>query len=121
MISTRGVIPDLTLQWTGFSTKSCIIVDIAGSRIKGTRKRNENRALMATVPRNMDVLPIPDDVIAAVNAWGRRHQKEVKRNRIKFLNRVKQPYSWDNADLDDDQGKVIELFETDVPTVFSGS
>ena len=40
-----------TLQVTGSGTKSCNIVDMAGSRTKGTRNKNAKALTMASVPR----------------------------------------------------------------------
>ena len=45
----------LTLQWTGLVTNWCIMVEMAGSRTKGTRNRKPKMQTMARAPRKRDV------------------------------------------------------------------
>ena len=51
----KGYRINVTLQWTGSVTNWCIMVDMAGSRTNGTRKRNPKTQTMAKAPRNKDV------------------------------------------------------------------
>ncbi len=49
-----------------------------------------------------------DQVIALVNGWGRRYQKEERANKIEFLNRKKLKFNWDNDELDESSNLIQE-------------
>ena len=59
------------------------------TNIQGTKKVFDLKTGVVKKPRTVTRFPCPDRVIALVNAWGRRYQKEERANKIKFLNRKK--------------------------------
>ena len=54
------------------------------------------------------VLPMPDSVIKIINDWGKSQKNADFRNKLEFWDRLKHIYSWDNDDLDLNDGKVEE-------------
>ena len=52
--------------------------------------------------------PVPYRVIARVNKWGKKYQKETRIHKIDFLNRHKDNYAWDNDDLGDNDMALVE-------------
>ena len=56
--------------------------------------------------RTFDVLPYPDRVLKLVNAMGKMGKVEKYGNKLKFLNRHKAKFDWDNDDLEEDIGLV---------------
>ena len=42
---------------------------------------------------------LPTRVIELVNVWGRRYQKEDKKDKLELLNCQKLKYNWDNDEL----------------------
>ena len=48
----------------------------------------------------LDVVPMPNSVVDAVNKWGKRYQKEKKRKMGKFLDRLKRDFAWENDEYD---------------------
>ncbi len=62
-----------------------------------------------------------DRVIDVVEDWGRRHQKEDKKQALTFLNQKKKLYDWDNDDLKDNEGLVeSDIAHPDLPAKFPG-
>ena len=58
-------------------------------------------------PKTSTKVPMPDSVVELVNDWGKRYQKTERKESIKFRNRNKEKYTWDNNEYEDDQ-MVIE-------------
>ena len=51
---------------------------------------------------------MPDSVIKIINNWGKSQKNADFKNKLEFWDRLKQKYSWENDDLDVDDGKVEE-------------
>eukprot|EP00957_Ditylum_brightwellii_P011675 881922-Ditylum_brightwellii.AAC.1 len=43
---------------------------------------------------------MPDRIIEQMNKWGKSQKNEDFRNKLEFLDCLKQKYSWENDDLD---------------------
>ena len=73
------------------------------TNIQGTKKVFDLKTGVVKKPRTVTQFPCPDRVIALVNAWGRRYQKEERANKIEFLNRKKLKFDWDNDEMDESE------------------
>ncbi|KAL7536101.1 hypothetical protein ACHAXR_010695 [Thalassiosira sp. AJA248-18] len=62
--------------------------------------------------RTVTEFPMPDNVIKLVNAWGKRYQKTTSKSLMTFRNRNKQPFDWENDELND-ADDVIEVTRAD--------
>ncbi len=95
-----------------------IFLGPTGNR-QGTHKVFNINTGVVKKPRIITPLPMPDRVIAVVEHWGRRHQKEDKKQALTFLNRKKKLYDWDNDDLEDVEGLVeSDIAHPDLPAKF---
>ena len=70
------------------------------TNIQGTKKVFDLKTGVVKKPRTVTRFPCPDRVITLVDTWGRRYQKEERKNKLEFLNRKKLQFDWDNDDLD---------------------
>ncbi len=97
-----------------------IFLGPTGNR-QGTHKVFNINTGVVKKTRIITPLPMPDRVIAMVEDWGRRHQKEDKKQALTFLNWKKKLYDWDNDNLKDDKGLVeSDIAHPDLPTKFPG-
>ena len=69
--------------------------------IQGTKKVFDLKTGVVKKVRTIRVFPMPDNVIKVVDAWGKRYQKEKRKNLLTFRDRNKQAFSWENEELDD--------------------
>ena len=69
--------------------------------IQGTRQVFCLKTGIVHKMKTVKVFPMPDNVIKLVNAWGRRYQKVKSKDLLTFLNRKKQPFEWENEELED--------------------
>jgi hypothetical protein len=52
---------------------------------------------------------MPDSFIAEVNKWGLRSKQDKAAQKLKFLNRRREKFDWDNDDMED-----VEMVENEV-------
>jgi hypothetical protein len=90
-------------------TSPGIFLGPTGNR-QGTHKVFDIYTGVVKKPRTITPLPMPDRVIAVIEDWGRRHQKEDKASTLEFLNQKRQQYDWDNDDIEYEEG----LIEPDI-------
>jgi hypothetical protein len=88
--------------------------------IQGPKKVFDLKTGTVKKPRSITVLPIPDSFVKQVDAWGKKYQAEEKKNKLKFLNRKKLQYDWDNNELEEPEGATEELAHPDLSAEFSG-
>ena len=70
--------------------------------------------------RTVKSFPLPTRIIELVNAWGRRYQKEDKKDKLEFLNRQRLKYDWDNDELEYNERIVDDSGNVDFPAQFLG-
>ena len=96
--------PEIT-NTTTERTREAIALGPTGN-IQGTQKVFCLKTGLVLKRRKIIPLPVPDRVIKKVNQWGVRSKREEYGKKLKFLNRNRQKYDWDNDELNDEEGLV---------------
>ena len=97
-----------------------IFLGPTGNR-QGTHKVFDINTGVVKKPRTITPLPMPDRVIAVIEDWGQRHQKEDKASTLKFLNQKQQQYNWDNDNLEYNEVLIEpDIAHPDIPAEFPG-
>ena len=64
------------------------------------------------IRRTIKVLPIPDRVLKIENSWEKNLQVKEFENKLKFLNKTKRKYDWDNGNEEFDEDEALLEDET---------
>jgi hypothetical protein len=102
-------------------TRECIALGPTGNR-QGSQKVLCLRTGTVLTRRRIDEYPMPNRVIKKVNDLGRRSKRERFGRDLEFLNRKKEKYDWDSAELAED-GMVLledEGSHPDIPAEMPG-
>ena len=86
-------------------TRACIALGPSGN-IQGTQKVFELSTGLVLKRRKIIPLPMPDSVIKKVTDWGRKSLKAQSTKTLKFLNRTKEAYAWENDEFNEDEDLV---------------
>ena len=89
--------------------------------IQGLQKVFDIKTGVVVKRRKTTKMPMSDQVLNHMNEWGKKLKCEEYGIKLKFPNRTKQRYDWDNDDLDDDESIVEEdPAHPDLPTKIPG-
>ena len=94
-----SVDPDIT-NTNDARTRPCVHLGPSGN-LQGSSKCLDIGTNKVSHRRVIKVLPASKEFIAKVEALGKKGARAIKKNAIKFLNRNKEKFDWDNDDLDD--------------------
>ena len=81
-------------------TQGCVALGTAGNCQGSTQyfDLNTGKGVSCRISR---VLPYPDRVVKRVNEWGKTPRGESYSDGVKFLNRSREPFNWENEELNE--------------------
>ena len=86
-------------------THTCIALGPSGNR-QVLLKCFDLKMGKVVIWRTFEELPMTDRIVKVTNLWGNLSRKQMKKNKIEFLNRIGEKFDWDNENIDEREGIV---------------
>ena len=94
-------------------THGCVTLGTSGNW-QGSTKCFDLETGKVVTRRVVKQVPYPDRVIKRVNEWGKTPRGEKYSDGLEFLNRKKQPFDWENEELNETLPEVEEHIYPDI-------
>ena len=94
-------------------THGCVALGTSG-HWQGSKKCFDLKTGKVVTLRIVKELPYPDRVTKRVNEWGKTSRGEKYSDSLEFLNRKRQPFDWENKELNETLPEVEEPIYPDI-------